>query len=66
MFDGVGDVDVRPFDSCIGEGAVEKRTRRADEGTSSQILSIAGLLCDHHNPREDRPFSENCLPGSAI
>lgn len=66
MFHGVGDVDVRPFDCRIGEGAVEKRTRRADEGAASQILSIARLLSDKHNPRGDRTFSKNRLRGCAI
>ena len=66
MFHGVGDVDVRAFDACISEGTVEKCTRRANEGTSSQILSIARLLPDQHHPRGDRTFSENRLRGGAI
>ena len=66
MFHGVGDVDFRAFDFCIREGAVEKRARGADEGTSSQILPIARLLSDHHNLRGSRTFSENRLRGGAI
>ncbi len=66
MFHGVGDIDVCAVNSSIGEGAVQKRTRRSDKGASSQILSIAGLLSDQHNPRSDRTFSQNRLSGSPI
>lgn len=66
MFHGISDVYVRPFNSCIGERAVKKRTRRANEGTSGQVLSIAGLLSNQHDPRGYRAFSENRLRGGAI
>jgi len=63
---GVGEVDVRTFDSRLIEGAVEKRPRRANEGTSGQILFIARLLSDHHNAGGGRTFSENRLRGGAV
>ena len=51
VFYGVGHVDFRAVDSSIGESAVEKCARGANEGASSQILSVARLFPDQHNLR---------------
>ncbi len=57
---------MRAFDSRVSEGAVEKGARRANEGTSSHVLSIAGLLSYEHKPRGGGTFAENRLRGGAV
>jgi xanthine dehydrogenase YagT iron-sulfur-binding subunit len=66
MFHCIGDVNVRAVDPRIGQGAVKQSTRRTNEGTSRQILSIARLLSHQHNPRGGRALSEDSLRSGAI
>jgi len=66
MLHGIGDVDIRARDSGIDERAIEERTRRPYERTSSEVFAIARLLAHYHHPRGRWTFSKNSLSGIAI
>src|SRR6185369_777421 len=57
----VGDVVAHPRDAGVLERAVEELARGADEGLAGEILAVAGLLADEHDPRLRRALAEHGL-----
>src|SRR6185295_6277915 len=58
---GIRDVDAGAVDAGLGERAVEHLPGRSDERLAGQILLVARLLADEHDPRVRRPLAEHGL-----
>jgi hypothetical protein len=61
MLHRVGHVEPLARPSEFRHGAIEQPPGRAHERPTRQILLVARLLADHHQPRMHRPFAEDRL-----
>jgi hypothetical protein len=66
MLHGVGEVDMRAFDSRVSEGAVEKGPGRATKGRPDKSSQSAGCSPTNISRAEAGTFAENRLRGGAI
>ena len=66
MLDRVGDIGAGAIDAGGGERAIEQLPGGADERAAGQILLIAGLFADEHQPRIGRPLAEHGLRGGGM
>jgi hypothetical protein len=66
VFDHVREIDLRSRDARRLQGFVEDAAGRTNERVAFDVLSIAGLLADHHQPRPLASLAEHrlrcCLP----
>jgi hypothetical protein len=58
---GVGDEYCRTVESRIVDCAIENPARGTDEGVTSEVFVISGLLSDHHQRGVLRPFARHNL-----
>lgn len=61
VFDGVGDIGIRPLDTRGLECLIEKPASRADERMTLAIFLVARLFADQCQRRADRTFAEHSL-----
>ena len=61
MFDGVGEVDVAAVDAGLGEGLTQDAARGPYEGLPGQVLLVAGLFADQHQPGAQVALAEDGL-----
>jgi hypothetical protein len=66
VLDDVGHVDLRPVDAGRLHRAVEQPARRPDERLTGQVLTIARLLANEHQPRVARAIAEDRLRGVGV
>ena len=62
----VGDVGLTPIDTGFLEGAIEQLAGRPDERPATQVLVVARLLTDEHDPRVSLAFAEDGLGRALI
>src|SRR5438132_2838475 len=63
VLDDVRQVDLLAVDAGLGEGPIEKTTRRPDERGALDVLAVTGLLPDEEHRGGHRPRAENRLGG---
>jgi hypothetical protein len=61
VLDRIGQVDVAARDLGLLQDPVEDSTGGPDEGLALDVLAVAGLLADQHQPRLARPRPEDGL-----
>jgi len=66
VLDRVGHVSGAAIDTRIAERAVEQLSRRPDKGLPGQILLIARLFANEHQPCIDRTFAKHRLGCAAM
>jgi hypothetical protein len=61
MFNGVGHINARTLDGCVGESPVEDSAGGSDKRMALQILFIARLLADQCHAGGSRAFAKDSL-----
>jgi hypothetical protein len=61
MFPRISDVNLRAADAGRCQRAIEHLSRRSDEWFVGQVLLVAGLFADQHDPGSLRAFAEHGL-----
>ncbi len=61
VLDGIGDIDAVPRNAHFFESLIKDLTGRSDEGTTRQILLVARLFADEHDPGIRRSLAEHRL-----